>query len=1609
MELKIYNQSGVLKLTAEASSSSTWNQELMVEDCVSATFVHPFYVPLDVNDYVMLDGVKFSIKKEYKPKQKNRQTYSYSVKFYGPIHDSEQVKYLNLTDGQYEPQFSLDGSPREHLQKWVDNVNRIYGEERWQIGDVIDAPNQTIEYNNTSCWDAGAKFAEAFGTELWADGFYINLCRCERGERVPLGYLQGLVSLTQSENNDDVKFFTRLIPLGSTRNIDRNRYGFSRLQLPGREKYIDRNTQYGLYEHVEADAFAGIFPHYTGTVTSVRTEEKTGEDGKKFTVYYFQDSGMQFDPCQNEIAGLVKRVSFQTGDLAGHGNSEGNSYWFEANYHPQAGEWEIINIYPNEDMQLPGGNLVPAVGDTYIPWNFRMPVEYEVQAEKDYQAAVNDFLEKYSEDISKYGGDTDYTYIDRNAVPLQLGQSVRLLSDEYFPETGYRDSRMTKVVRKLDNLSMATIECTNRMGKGWKKSVDDHLANLQYVVGEKLDRVVIDVLKTWDNKEPSNYNVFSALRVLKEITDRAISKIKPDETEYPVKFLGGLIADNIQSQDFSSGPLGSGYILKRNAQTGKSYIEADEIYIRLKAYFDTLEIKHLSQVGGRLVLSPAGMECIKVEEVAAHNEALYDGSGERLFDSEHEELLVPVFDGETAYRCYFKQSDGGKEIINEFAVGDLAQCREFNVKTGISAEVGNQYYWRRVIGIGSDYIDLSKTVCDTGSMAPLAGDTIVTVGNDTDKTRQHVVFLSSYDDDAPCIKLYSGINNFSMEGKEVTVISPNADKNIFTGQMIIKPGSTGFENLADAPDISAIHEDIKKAQNAATGAKESAGKASDAVSKLNQYVDGAFADGIITEAEAKNLEKYINIVNSEKASAESGYNILASNPYLEGTARVSLMNAKTNLMNTVSALVNSINTAIADGKTTVAEKQDVDAKYKLFNQYVGSFYEAVEAANTSIQNKLKSYSDNAQKAADEANNNASSAMDTANKANSAVSDLNQYVDGAFADGIISEAEAKSIEKYINTVATAKKEVEATYNALYENEYLAGLAKTALQTTQSSFLTSVSELIAAIQAAIADNRTTATEKNNVDSKYAKFSTAYASMRTAIENANKSIQDRIRALAGNDATQEAVSQIEKVTQKTKEDMAKQMGYADYAAMQEAARKGQTLISGGEINTTLINADAIVTSALIASAVRTNELNVNGKFRVKTDGTVAMQGELRSKSDESECIISSGFIRLMDGSMEAARLAINQGTPELTIIDGTNLIRLSPWGLVFTMNWTDQLIFDARQIGKGTIKKKSDGTLYVTEDSTSQIHYFMNTSEGGTTSPAPGRYIVDQGTTMYITALPDEGYEFVRWSDGGTQSHKVTIQTGGQSYTAYFAKKQVTQYTVSLNAVPANGGTVSGGGIYEAGTVNTVSAVAADGYRFVRWSDGGYAAHKVTWDGNKELTAYFEMYNVTGDEIFLGANLQGKTYTETYKVGTLGYFSVDVSNARMSVILAGPSGSESGFWPENPGWIFFNKGYLGSKLSKGHKYRLTLTAKTVSDTARAYIIAAIGTYDISTGSLGDITNGNGLIYAEEVLGTARAFTLDFTAERDSTVSDALCMCFIPQGISAAIYVTDISLKEI
>ena len=177
---------------------------------------------------------------------------------------------------------------------------------------------------------------------------------------------------------------------------------------------------------------------------------------------------------------------------------------------------------------------------------------------------------------------------------------------------------------------------------------------------------------------------------------------------------------------------------------------------------------------------------------------------------------------------------------------------------------------------------------------------------------------------------------------------------IISGKIIFQSGSSGLYELSEWEDVSNL---ITQAQNTANTAVESAKNANTAIGNLNNYVNGAFADGIITEAEAKAIEKYINTVNNTKAAVEAAYNKLYTNAYLTGTAKTGLLNAKVTLMGSIENLISAINSAIADGRTTVTEKNNVDNKYATFNSAYADFNTAVEVANKAIQDKLKGYSD----------------------------------------------------------------------------------------------------------------------------------------------------------------------------------------------------------------------------------------------------------------------------------------------------------------------------------------------------------------------------------------------------------------------------------------------------------------------------------------------------------------------------------------------------------------------------------------------------------------------------------------------------------------------------
>ena len=106
--------------------------------------------------------------------------------------------------------------------------------------------------------------------------------------------------------------------------------------------------------------------------------------------------------------------------------------------------------------------------------------------------------------------------------------------------------------------------------------------------------------------------------------------------------------------------------------------------------------------------------------------------------------------------------------------------------------------------------------------------------------------------------------------------------------------------------------------------------------------------------------------------------------------------------------------------------------------------------------------------------------------------------------------------------------------------------------------------------------------------------------------------------------------------------------------------------------------------------------------------------------------------------------------------------------------------------------------------------NTNVGGSVTGS-GVYFV--GSNDVLSAMASNGWLFIRWSDGSTNNPRNVVVASNATYTAIFAPTVL----LTVQANPANGGNVSGGGTYVVGSNATLSATASNSWQFVAWNDG------------------------------------------------------------------------------------------------------------------------------------------------------------------------------------------------
>ena len=752
--IEIYGRDNNLKCRIEPANNSQQDKTLGGDNLLSLSFVYYSFMQLDVNDYCEFEGERYWLQERYLPTKKSDGEWSYDVKLYGIESLIKRLLVLKNPDGENEAVFTLTAPAAEHVRLIVGSINAGMGNStNWKMGAVIATENLTIDYNGTYCNEGLRLVAEAAKTEWWMEGQTVNVCRCEHGEELTLRYPESITQL-ERDTADGAKFYTRLFPMGSSRNIDRAKYGSVRLQLPGGRKYVDMNVdKYGIFHHYEEAAFSAIYPRRIGTVSEVRETTVKGNDGKPFKIYWFKDSELPFNPNKYEIGGLVKHVSFQSGELNGRD--------FEVNYHVDTQEFEIITTWPyNDDIQVPGGTLVPKAGDKYILWNIRMPDEYYGLAEQEFLEAVEAFNAKHCIDTSVYKCPTHHVWVERNNAQFYVGRKIRLESEQYFPETGFRSSRITRISRSVALPSQMDIEISDTTSTGAMTRITDSINETKRYAREALGALP-DVIRSGDTTKPTDSNIYSARRSHKEF----LSKKAADTAQKLITFLEGIsfkngagidglgnaILKSIQTIGFERTINGFGVWLDEN---GRAHGQIDYLEVIGKAIFRSLQIDEYKHIGGNIVLSGANAVIEKVVTVAG------------------------------GWKCYLHTDDGDKAITNDWVAGDQALCQTFNIKTGVYENVSNKYYWRCVAEVGQKTASEEAFIIisdddnyrdkNVKNDIPKAGDNVVLCGHNTlwdiahgidptlHRNRMNVTMITTSKEEGGTIEVYRNIHDFSL-------------------------------------------------------------------------------------------------------------------------------------------------------------------------------------------------------------------------------------------------------------------------------------------------------------------------------------------------------------------------------------------------------------------------------------------------------------------------------------------------------------------------------------------------------------------------------------------------------------------------------------------------------------------------------------------------------------------------------------------------------------------------------------------------------------------------------------------------------------------------------
>lgn len=400
--MKIFNQLGYKVLDIEVDDNSYRHRVIMGEHSLTLYYSLPEHVELPVGSYCEFQGETFTLERPEAFKMKHSRYFEYTVTMEAPEAKAKIWKFRNTVDGRLK--FSLTAKPVEHLQMFVDNMNRR--DKGWTVGDCIDGVEQCINYDHAFCLDALKQQASEFKTEYEFKGKRVSLKKVEYNKTYPLplsyGRGNGFKSGVGRTNTGEQPPVEILYVQGGTDNLDPSKYGASELRLPKSQQLGFDGEHFDTEDGFNQDSSRLYITDEEGL--SIRRYDKqlaslaedsldcssispkrVGEVSKVITVdaetnfYDFTDTTipetLNFEDCL--IEGETMTVIFQTGMLAGRE--------FEVKYYHEAKtvrgvkkEARRFELVPQEidGQTMPNETFKPREGDKYAVFNCMMPDAY---------------------------------------------------------------------------------------------------------------------------------------------------------------------------------------------------------------------------------------------------------------------------------------------------------------------------------------------------------------------------------------------------------------------------------------------------------------------------------------------------------------------------------------------------------------------------------------------------------------------------------------------------------------------------------------------------------------------------------------------------------------------------------------------------------------------------------------------------------------------------------------------------------------------------------------------------------------------------------------------------------------------------------------------------------------------------------------------------------------------------------------------------------------------------------------------------------------------------------------------------------------------------------